>query len=811
MELLKIGYESVILNERSCCFPMESQTKPTHKHLTKKPLFRWLIAVMCMLALLLTSVPLVSLQAAASTPVYVKTETTVNLRTGAGTQYSTLQVLKKDTTVTLLDRSNTDWYKVRLGDGTTGYCYANNMDVLNDCKSTDYLNFRTGPSTDYSIIRTLVPGTRLNIICFSGGLWLKAVAPDGVVGYVCTDYVEYIADASIKVTTSTSQAAASSFTLSQTTAQIARGRKLILSTSGAKGTVEWTSSDETIARFVSDGVFKGVSDGKVTITATDTKTKQSLTCQLTVVATDYRFVYLSDSARTLEEGQNFTLSVATEPEGGKYTLRSSDTTVATVSDAGVVKGVGGGKAVITASDSTGIVTASCQVTVNPQGSISFSSSYLSVYAGSSVRIGVTKTPVSMALVWNSTDNNVASVNNGLVSGLRAGTAIITASDSTGKIKAKCVVTVNGVNSGYVSLSRYQATTTAGKTIYIQGYNGSQWSTSDSSIATVWDGFIETKMPGRVAVSYTNSYGQKAICVVTVTEPAPIRFSYSSPNSATLSSKITLVAITDTKRSGVYFSVQDGTTPTIVQATSKTAEGNTYIWKGTYTPKQAGTFTVKAYAKYNNAWSTCSDGTSKMFIANKYDPTEVDLKRLRASDGVIKFIASNEGYVPRVVYDNMSYGLDPTLGHGYVVHEGECFYNNVTLSEAYALLVETVNEKCFATDVNNMLINNYAYFNQQQFDALLSFSYNLGTGWTYGSDLKDIILSGYAPNGSRNLNYVGRNKLIREMLAYHHAGGNCYYGLLYRRADELEMFLYGDYVHDGSYNKHGFPSPYCISF
>ena len=188
-----------------------------------------------------------------------------------------------------------------------------------------------------------------------------------------------------------------------------------------------------------------------------------------------------------------------------------------------------------------------------------------------------------------------------------------------------------------------------------------------------------------------------------------------------------------------------------------------------------------------------------------------INMMRENNPEFQFIASNEGYVPRVVYDNMSYGLDPTLGHGYVVHEGECFYNNVTLSEAYALLVETVNEKCFATDVNNMLINNYAYFNQQQFDALLSFSYNLGTGWTYGSDLKDIILSGYAPNGSRNLNYVGRNKLIREMLAYHHAGGNCYYGLLYRRADELEMFLYGDYVHDGSYNKHGFPSPYCISF
>ena len=50
-----------------------------------------------------------------------------------------------------------------------------------------------------------------------------------------------------------------------------------------------------------------------------------------------------------------------------------------------------------------------------------------------------------------------------------------------------------------------------------------------------------------------------------------------------------------------------------------------------------------------------------------------------------------------------------------------------------------------------------------------------------------------------------------MLAYHHAGGQCYYGLLYRRADELEMFLYGDYISDGSRNKYGFPSPYCISF
>ena len=769
------------------------------------------MAVICVLALILTAVPLVSLRASAHIPIYGKTETSVNLRTGAGTEYASLQVLKKDTTVTLLDRSNPSWYKVRLGDGTIGYCYAASMDILNDCKSTDYLNFRTGAGTNYSIIRTLAPGTRLDIICFAGKSWLKGMTSDGVIGYVCTDYVDYIEDASIKVTTSTSQAAQSNFTISETKATIAKGRKVVLTAQGAKGTVEWNTSDEKVARLVSDGSFKGVATGTATLTATDTKTKQTLKCQLTVVQTDYRFIYLDSSEKKLEEGQSFTLTGRTEPEGGKYTLKSSNTAVATVSSTGVIKAVSAGTATITASDKTGVVTDTCKVTVTSKGSISFTQSSYSVNAGSSVRIGINKSPASLEVTWASSNNNVASVNNGLVSGLSAGTTVITASDSTGQLRARCTVTVNSVSAGYVSLSRYKATTTAGKTIYIKGYNGSKWETSDSSIATVWDGFIETKKAGRVAISYTNSYGQKAICVVTVTDPAPIKFAYSSPNSATLNSKVTLVAITDKKRTSVYFNVYDGgASPTMIQATSRTVDGNTLIWKGSYTPKQAGTFTVKAYAKYNNVWSTCSDGSSDIFIANKTSTKDVGLKKLRASDAVIKFIADNEGYVPAITYDYLSYNI-PTLGHGYVVWEGECFYNNLSLNEAFALLVRSINKLSFTSDVNSMLINNYIYFNQQQFDALVSFSYNLGTAWTYSSDLKNILLNAYAPDGSRNLNYVNKNKLINEMLSYHHAANVCYYGLLYRRADELEMFLYGDYAHDGRNNKYHFPNPSCISF
>ena len=40
-----------------------------------------------------------------------------------------------------------------------------------------------------------------------------------------------------------------------------------------------------------------------------------------------------------------------------------------------------------------------------------------------------------------------------------------------------------------------------------------------------------------------------------------------------------------------------------------------------------------------------------------------------------------------------------------------------------------------------------------------------------------------------------------MLARHHASGTCYWGLLYRRIDEVELFMFGDYSVDGSSNKY----------
>ena len=859
---------------------MERKTKnPAKAHK-----YRAIIALLCVLTMIFAVFPITSLSVNAESAIIAKTKEALNIRSGAGTQYSVVKTANASTYVTITDRSNGAWPKVTLPDGTSGYCVADYLDVLTDCSTTAYVNFRTGPGTGYSILKTFAPSTRLDILSFSDFSWAKVKDSTGQIGYLCTDYADFVTDSTV-----TAAAAVKPFEISELSHSLPKGRKFTLKVTGNTGSVKWTSSNSKVAT-VADGVVKGVSAGSANITATDTGTNKTLTCKVTVKKTDYRFIFLDTTSKKLKQGETFVLNGRTLPEGGKINYKSSNKSVAIVSSYGTVKAVGAGTATITAYDSTGLVTRTCKVSVTPIGSIALKQSSVTVSVGSSTTIGIYKDPSNIKVNWKSSNTSIAGVNNGVVSGLRPGTAVITAIDESGKSKQKCTVTVTAVNSGNVRLSRYNATTTAGKTIYIKGYNGNTWKTSDPEVATVWDGFILTKKAGQVAISYENAYGQKAVCVVKVKDPAPVKFAYSSPNSATLSSNIKLVAITDKKRTAVYFTVKDGPNVTTVTATSKVAEGSTYVWTGTYTPKSAGTFDVKAYSKYNGAWSTCNDGKFDVYITNKNHPTETGLNRLRASDEMIKFIAEKEGFVSSITYDTLAYNV-PTLGHGQVVWEGECFYDHLTRGEAYALLVKSVNDGVFTSAVNNMLINNNVRFNQQQFDALVSFSYNLGTGWTSSSDLKNILLNSYgsvtssesgeivgtvtatsglnlrnaattnagiitvlgynervtlvsserynsvwykvktasgktgycsstylniSTSGSsvgyaRDLNNVNRNALIKELLAYHHAGGNCYWGLLYRRVDELEMFLYNDYATDGRSNKHNFPSTSCLPF
>jgi len=111
----------------------------------------------------------------------------------------------------------------------------------------------------------------------------------------------------------------------------------------------------------------------------------------------------------------------------------------------------------------------------------------------------------------------------------------------------------------------------------------------------------------------------------------------------------------------------------------------------------------------------------------------------ASVKIVEAIATFEGYVPSVTPDKLAYNV-PTLGYGYVVYKNTIFYNNLTKTEALAMLYETINDGTFTTEINNLVTKNSIAINQNQFDALISFSYNVGTAWISSSTVKTLLLN-----------------------------------------------------------------------
>ena len=128
---------------------------------------------------------------------------------------------------------------------------------------------------------------------------------------------------------------------------------------------------------------------------------------------------------------------------------SSNSSVASVDQNGLVTAHSDGNATITVTTNDGSFTASCSVSVstqviNPTG-ISVSPSSTSVYLNNTVQLSATVEPsnaTNKTVSWTSSNSSIATVNsNGLVTGVGLGTASITATTVNG-ITATSSVTVN---------------------------------------------------------------------------------------------------------------------------------------------------------------------------------------------------------------------------------------------------------------------------------------------------------------------------------------------------------------------------------
>ena len=228
------------------------------------------------------------------------------------------------------------------------------------------------------------------------------------------------------------------------------------------------------------------------------------------------------------------MQVMPEFDTDTITFSSDNTNVATVSENGTIKaGYTYGTANVTAKTTSGL-SANIKVTVvKPASTITLNKSALEISAGKSEKLTATISPSDSTdnIVWTSDNTDVAAVDkDGNVTGIKKGTATVTAKAVYGNASASCLVTVEEsgveiVDVTGVALAPGNAEITISKTLKLSASvlpeNATNkllvWSSSNSNVASVSaDGIVTAKTLGTAKITVkTVSGSYESTCTVTV--------------------------------------------------------------------------------------------------------------------------------------------------------------------------------------------------------------------------------------------------------------------------------------------------------
>ena len=160
--------------------------------------------------------------------------------------------------------------------------------------------------------------------------------------------------------------------------------------------------------------------------------------------------------------------------------------------------------------------------------------------------------------------------------------------------------------------------------------------------------------------------------------------------------------------------------------------------------------------------------------------------LQTSDSLVAFIKDMEGFSEYPYWDHSQW----TIGYGTSCKEGE-YPNGITREEAEKKLMLEI--ESIELRLDGFLLKNDIVLNQNQYDALVSFTFNVGFNWTTGCKLQSYLVSGLE-------NYT-TNEIASAFGIWCHAGDELDIdkNLVARRIREVRIFLYGDYIGDVSAN------------
>lgn len=290
------------------------------------------------------------------------------------------------------------------------------------------------------------------------------------------------------------------------------------------------SLDERVAALDDDGFVVLKSYGKARIQATTEDGGYTDVCEFDVYEHTVEIRFETEQAR-VRKGGRLTLAAVAQPEGktdGRLVWSSSDGSVASVDEEGVVSGKSKGEAVITVTAVDGGYTAECRVRVyQPVTELRMDNRSVTVDTGDDIQLTATILPYdadNKSIVWSSDNPDVADVNGkGVVTGVKAGQTVIRATSEDEGISDFCVVTVNqpvtGVSLSKSELSFSKIGDAEQLVASVQPADATNkelnWSSSDESVAIVSNGRVLCSGYGSAIVYVTTvDGGYMASCVVT---------------------------------------------------------------------------------------------------------------------------------------------------------------------------------------------------------------------------------------------------------------------------------------------------------
>ncbi len=295
--------------------------------------------------------------------------------------------------------------------------------------------------------------------------------------------------------------------------------------------VTWRSSNAQVATVSATGLVTAVGNGTADITVTTKDGNHTATCKVTVT-TLVQGISLNHSTLDMFVGATEQLTASILPTTASnqvVTWSSNNTQVATVEN-GLIKAIGNGTATITATSADGSFTAACDITVTtPVSGVTLNQTTLALEVTETFQLDATVKPATASnptITWTTSNAQVATVVNGLVTAIGNGTADITVTTADGHYTAICAVTVTtavqGISLNHSTLDMFVGATEQLTASILPTTASNQvvtWSSNNTQVATVENGLIKAIGNGTATITVTTVDGNySASCIVTVTTP-----------------------------------------------------------------------------------------------------------------------------------------------------------------------------------------------------------------------------------------------------------------------------------------------------